>query len=162
MRRKLVTQLFLAASVAAFVPLGAAAAEPLQSAELAALVGNKGFEFRGRQVMWKFAPDGKVQSDDNNSRATQGGMGESWGIKNSGTWRLQGEKLCIQWQNSNSDQCFTVTKSANGMVVLAGPRTLEGKLEAADSTGYAGTPARPAAQAAVPPGYRYQRIPGAR
>jgi hypothetical protein len=56
MRRKTFTQLLLATSVAAFVPLGVAQAEPLQSAELTSVIGNKGFEFRGRYTMWKFGP----------------------------------------------------------------------------------------------------------
>jgi hypothetical protein len=165
MRRKSFMQLVLAASVAAFVPLGTAQAEPLQSAELAALVGNKGFDFRGRQTMWKFTPDGKVQADDNSSRATQGAMGESWGMKNSGTWRVQGDKLCIQWRDSQSDQCYTVSRSSTGrMVTLSGPRTIEGTLDARDDTGVAETPRRTAPELGEQPGlrYNYQRIPGAR
>lgn len=160
MRRNTVTKLFFAASVAAFVPLGAAQAEPLQSAELSALIGKSGFEFRGRQTMWKFAPDGKVTADDNNYRATQGGMGETWGMKNAGTWRVEGNQLCIKWQNAQSDQCYTVTRGQGRMVTLAGARTLEGAIDARDDTGFAETPQAPAP--AVPPGYRYQRIPGAR
>ena len=157
MRRNSVMQLLLAASVAASVPLGAAQAAPLQSAELSALIGKSGFEFRGLQTMWKFSPDGKVHADDNVYRGTQGAMGETWGMKSSGTWRVEGNQICIQWQGAQSAQCYTVTKTAGRMVVLAGPRTLEGTLDARDDTGFAETPA-PAAT----PGYRYQRIPGAR
>ena len=160
MRRNSVTKLLLAASVAATVPLGAAQAEPLQSAELTALVGKSGFEFRGHQTMCKFAPDGKVTADDNVYRGTQGAMGETWGMKSTGTWRVEGNQLCIQWQGAGSAQCYTVTKTAGRMVVLSGPRTLEGTLDARDDTGYAETPQAPAPVAT--PGYRYQRIPGAR
>jgi len=161
MRRNSVTQLLLGASVAVFVPLaGAGAAEPLQSAEVQALIGKTGFEFRGHQTMWKFAPDGKVTADDNQYRAGQGAMGETWGMKNTGTWRLEGQKLCIKWQNAANDQCYTVTRTTGRMVVLAGPRTLHGTIDANEQPGYAETPAQ--AAPAVPPGYRYQRIPGAR
>ena len=171
MRRDTVTKLLLAASVAAFVPLGTAQAQPLQSAEVSALIGTNGFEFRGHQTMWKFSPDGKVTADDNNYRATQGGMGETWGMKNSGTWRVEGNQLCIKWQNAQSDQCYTVTRGQGRMVTLAGPRTLAGTIDARDDTGVAETPERrnspaigeqPGYQYQYQPGYRYQRIPGAR
>jgi len=160
MRRKTVTNLILAASLAALAPFGAAQAQTLQSAELSALIGKSGFEFRGRQTMWKFAPDGKVTADDNNYRATQGGMGETWGMKNSGTWRVEGNQLCIKWQNAQSDQCYTVTRGQGRMVTLAGARTLEGTLDARDDTGLAETPRAPAP--VQQPGYRFQRVPGAR
>lgn len=157
MRRRTVTRFLLAAGIAGLAPFGVAHAQQLQSAELAQLVGKSGFDFRGRQTMWKFAPDGKVTADDNNYRATQGGMGESWGMKNTGTWRLEDNQLCIQWQNAQSAQCYTVTRGQGRMVTLAsGARTLEGTLDARDDTGLA-----------EKPGYQYnyrreQRIPGAR
>jgi hypothetical protein len=160
MSRKIVTRWLLAASVAAFVPVGVAEAQTLQSAELTALIGSKGFDFRGRQTMWKFAPDGKVTADDNNYRATQGGMGESWGMKNTGTWRVQGNQLCIKWENAASDACYTVTRGQGRMVTLAGSRSLEGTLDARDDTGFAETPQQ--REPATPPGYRYQRVPGGR
>ena len=160
MRRKSVTRLLFAASIAALVPLGAVHAEPLQSAEVAALIGKQGFEFRGRNTMWKFSPDGKVAADDSVYRATQGGMGESWGMKNTGTWRLAGQQLCILWRNAAGEQCYTITRSSGRMVVLAGPRTIEGTIDAREDTGFAETP--PATPAATPPGYRYQRVPGGR
>jgi hypothetical protein len=165
MRRKYVMQLVLAASVAALVPLGAAqAAEPLQSAEVQALIGKNGFEFRGHQTMWKFAPDGKVTADDNQYRAGQGAMGETWGMKSAGTWRVDGQKLCIKWQGQANDHCYTVTRGTGRMVVLSGPRTIQGTIDANEQPGYAETPGAPAP--AVPQGYhynyRYQRVPGAR
>ncbi len=161
MHRKFFTQLFLAASVAAILPLGAAQAEPLQSAELSTLIGKKGFEFRGRYQMWKFAPDGRVTADDSRIPAlVLGGSSEQFGIKNSGTWRLAGNQLCIQWQDAQSPQCYTVTKTTGRMVTLSGPRTIEGTIDASDETGLAETPTPRAP--ATPPGYRYQRIPGAR
>jgi hypothetical protein len=160
MRRDTVTKLVLAAAIAALVPLGAAQAQTLQSAELNALIGKNGFEFRGRQTMWKFAPDGKVTADDNNYRATQGGMGETWGMKNSGTWRVEGNQLCIKWADAQRDACYTVTRGQGRMVTLAGARTLEGTIDSRDDAGFAETPRAPAS--AVPPGFRYQRVPGAR
>ena len=165
MRRKTFTQLLLATSVAAFVPLGPAQAEPLQSAELTSVIGNKGFEFRGRYTMWKFGPDGRVTADDSRIPAlTLGGSSEQFGMKNSGTWRVEGNQLCIKWQNADGDQCFTVNRGRGRMVTLAGPRTIEGTIDARDDTGFAETP-RPAAPGlSEQPGlqYHYQRIPGAR
>jgi len=158
MRRTFVTSLLIAAGIAAS-PLGAAQSAPLQSAELAALVGKNGFEFRGHQTMWKFSPDGKVTADDNVYRGTQGAMGETWGLKNAGTWRLDGQTLCIRWQNAAGDHCYTVTRTTGRMVRLSGPRTIEGTLDARDDTGYAESlPPAPT----TPPGYRYQRVPGPR
>ncbi len=157
MRRAFVPSLLLAA----VLPLGAAQAEPLQSAELSALLGSKGFEFRGHHQMWKFGPDGRVTADDSRiPPLVLGGSSEQFGMKNSGTWRLAGNQLCIQWQDAREPQCYTVTKTTGRMVMLSGPRTIEGTIDAREDTGYAETPAAPAP--ATPPGYRYQRIPGPR
>ena len=161
MRRKSVMQLLLAASVAAFAPLAAVSAEPLQSAALAERLGSTGFEFRSRHNMWTFSADGRVTADDSRiPPLVQGGSSEQFGLKNTGRWRRDGDQLCIAWQDSPSEQCFTVSRGSGRMVVLAGPRIIEGTLEARDDTGYAETPPRPAP--ALPPGVRYQRIPGAR
>ena len=160
MRGKTMRQLLLAASIAALAAAVPAQAEPLQSAEVAALVGNKGFEFRGRHNMWKFSADGRVTADDSKILPLAlGGSGEQFGIKNTGTWRLDGNTLDIAWQDGRSER-FTVNRGTGKMVVLAGPRLIEGTLEAADATGYAETPSRPAP--ALPPGVRHQRIPGPR
>lgn len=146
MRRNSVTTFILAASVAvasvaAFVPLGAVHAEPLQSAEVAALIGKQGFEFRGRYTMWKFGPDGRVTADDSRIPALAlGGSSEQFGLKNTGTWRVQGQQLCIKWNDAQSDQCYTVSRGTGRMVVLNGPRQLEGTIDAREETGFAETP----------------------
>ncbi len=160
MRRKTFTHLLVAASVAAFIPLTATAAEPMQTSELAARLGSSKFEFRGRYNVWRFTPDGRVNSDYNTTRGCWGAMCEQWGLKETGTWRREGNKLCIKWERA--DECYTIAPGQGRMVTLMGPRTIEGTLEADGDTGYAETPAPAAPAQPLPPGYRYQRIPGPR
>src|SRR5262245_29283624 len=123
MRGKTIRQLLLAATIAASAPVAAAYAEPLQSAEVAALVGSQGFEFRGRYTFWKFSADGRVTADDSRILPlTLGGSGEQFGMRKTGKWRRDGNVLYITWQGEQSEQRYVVNRGSGRMVVLSGPR----------------------------------------
>ncbi len=160
---KTVRQLLLAASIAAFAPAIAAQAEPLQSAEVAALVGKQGFEFRSRYTVWKFSADGRVTADDSRvQRLVWGGAGEEFGIKKTGTWRLEGNVLYITWQDVPGEQRYVVNHGTGRLVLLAGPQQIEGTLEASGQPSYAEAPVQKPVPATNEPRGRYQRIPGPR
>src|SRR5262249_51141948 len=150
MRRQTVLQWLLAASVAASVPVASAQAEPPQSAEVAALIGNGSFEFRGRYTMWKFTADGRVTADDSQiNRLAQGGSGEQFGMKSTGTWRRAGERLYITWEGK-AETSYTITPGQGRMVKLVGDKTIEGTLEASGpAPSFAESPAK------VAPGVTY-------
>lgn len=164
MRLNGLAMLLLAASAAAIVPIAAANAQPLQSSELKARTGDGRFEFRGRTLVWSFTPDGKVTSDYTTSRMELGGIGETFGLKDSGTWRRDGDRLCITWQSSQgSENCYTVAQGQGRMVTLMGPQMIEGTLESSAGTGHSDTPAGPSNPVArEQPKVRVPRIPGAR
>lgn len=160
--RKRLALFLMAASAAVLMSQPAAAMEPLQSAELTARIGDGRFEFRSRMLMWRFTPDGKVQSTYNTSRAGQGALGESWGNTDAGTWRRDGDRLCITWQSKRSEDCYSVVRSEGSMVKLLGPQAIEGTLESSSGApSYATTPSAPKSFYQQY-NYRYQRIPGGR
>ena len=98
------------AAAAALALAPAFAADRMLGPELATRIGAGGFEFRGfgrttsgfENMIWRFSPDGKVTGEAAMSgRLISGGMAETFGMKNAGTWRRQGESLCIQWDAGN-------------------------------------------------------------
>ena len=159
--RKGLALFLVAAGTAVTMSLPAAALEPMQSSELTARIGDGTFEFRGRQMFWRFSPDGKVQSTYNTSRAGQGALGETWGHTDTGTWRRDGDSLCIKWVSKQSEDCYSVVHAQGSMVKLMGPQAIEGTLDSSSGSAYATTPGAPQS-AQQHYYYRYQRIPGAR
>lgn len=123
----------------------AAIAEPLPSPQVAARTANGQFEFRGRTHLWRFGPDGRVHADHTVSRISMGGLGEQFGMRASGTWRRDGDRICIEWQQGNPapSGCYAIQAGKGSMVFLAGPQTLEGTLEATQPPA-TGTAERPA------------------
>ena len=127
------------AAAAALALAPAFAADRMLAPELASRIGAGGFEFRGfgrttsgfENMIWRFSPDGKVTGEAAMSgRLVSGGMAETFGMKNAGTWRRQGESLCIQWDAGNRrfSGCYVVLSGAKGTVYLIGPQMLEGKI----------------------------------
>jgi len=142
-----------AASFAAAAILGSAftpalAGDQLSAAEVTELTGNGTFEFRSRTNLWRFTPNGRVAADYTASRITLGGMGEQFGLKASGTWRREGERLCIDWQQGAPapSGCYTVVTGRASMVHLSGPQSIEGTLEAVQPAPATGLAVRPAPQ----------------
>lgn len=136
-------------SLAAALVLAAApslAADRMLAPELASRIGTDRFEFRGygkttsgfENMIWRFTPDGKVTGEGSMSgRLISGGMVEIFGMKSAGTWRREGESLCLQWDAGNRrfDGCYVVLSGAKGTVYLTGPQMLEGKIYRANEPG---------------------------
>lgn len=153
-----INRFFGAAAVAAAALAGAAstaalAGEQLSSAQVAERTGTGPFEFRGRTQVWRFTPDGRVAADYTVSRISMGGMGEQFGLKASGTWRRDGGRLCVDWQQGTPARsgCYTVTTGRGSMVFLMGPQAIEGTLEATTATPATGLAERPAPRSAPRP-----------
>jgi hypothetical protein len=120
----------------AFASMGPAHAEPFSSAQLQAVA--PGGEFRGfitanrgfENHIWRFALNGTVTAIANLNRAT-GNLGPIQEIGDVGTWRIEGNRLCVEWQGLNRQYsgCYTVDGSAvSSQVRLTGPATWQGTL----------------------------------
>ncbi|MGH7003909.1 MAG: hypothetical protein ACREIP_08180 [Alphaproteobacteria bacterium] len=131
------------------------AAEPLPSAQIAERTAGNQFEFRGRTLVWRFTPDGRVQADYTVSRMTLGGMGEQFGMRTAGTWRRDGDRLCIDWRQGSpwASGCYAITAGRGTMVHLAGPQVIEGSLESVQSAPPAGIAEQPRPQKPQPRGF---------
>jgi hypothetical protein len=123
----------LAAVAAGFLFAGPAAAAPLAGSELQARVA--GAEFRGsarttrgnEDAIWRFSPDGTVTAIGGYSRSNFGG-GVRTETRDAGRWRIDANRLCIDWQASGN-VCYTVDAGAGSWVVLrGGPALYEGSL----------------------------------
>jgi hypothetical protein len=135
-----------------FAAAAPAAAEPMPSAQVAALTAGGEFEFRGfaqtragfENHVWRFSRDGRVRSESAMGRLALGGMGEQFGLRAAGTWRRQGDQLCLAWEPSarRFDGCYTVLAGRGRMVNLVGPQVFEGTLEPSAPFGEAGTAER--------------------
>jgi hypothetical protein len=127
------------AGMLAFAGAPGFAADRMLAPELASRIGADRFEFRGfgktasgfENMIWRFAADGRLSGEAAMSgRLTRGGMGETFGMKNAGTWRREGESLCLAWDAGNRrfNGCYVVLSGAGGTVYLIGPQILEGKI----------------------------------
>ena len=129
----------IAIALAVLAAAAPAAAEPMPSAQIAALTAGDEFEFRGfakteagfENHIWQFSRDGWVRSESAMSRLAVGAMGEQFGLRAAGTWRRQGDQLCLAWERSarRFDGCYTLLKGLGRMVHLTGPQFFEGTLE---------------------------------
>ncbi len=144
MSRAFLAALAAAATALAFAP--ALAADRMLAPELATRIGADHFEFRGfsktmsgfENMIWRFGADGRLTGEAAMSgRLTSGGMGETFGMKNAGTWRREGESLCLQWDAGNRrfSGCYVVLSGAKGTVYLIGPQLLEGKIYRGNEAG---------------------------
>lgn len=128
---------------AAVVTSAARASERVGSEALASRIETGGFEFRGsgrtasgfENVIWRFQPDGRVVSEGAISRLFYlGGMGEQFGLKGSGNWRREGDKVCVTWDayNRRFDGCYGMLLLHGSVVHLTGPQFMAGGLERAE------------------------------
>src|SRR5690349_20281515 len=112
--------------------LSAADFAQAQKTDLASIASSGNFEFRDQHHVWKFSSDGRVTADDSQEgRLFWGGIGEIYGIKNTGIWRRSGDQLCITWSQpaGSAEQCYTLAPGRGSLVKLVGRTSLEGKLE---------------------------------
>jgi len=126
-----------AAALFASLPFADAMAAPLGGAEIRAR--STGGEFRGygstnrsrlEDMIWKLRPDGSVSGI---SQIRRGGRDSGQFIEYSdiGAWRVEGNRLCVQFGSVNNhlNGCYTVDSAGGGdHVRLVGPVALEGTL----------------------------------
>jgi hypothetical protein len=125
-----------AAALLAALPLASAAAAPMGGAEIQAR--SAGGEFRGfgstrrstlEDMIWRLRPDGSVRSD---SLVRKGGRdtGQFIEYRDAGTWRVEGNRLCVQFDGTHADLsgCYGVDGTGGDHVRLSGPVNLQGTL----------------------------------
>lgn len=112
-----------------------ARAEPLSPAQLQAVA--PGGEFRGaitanrgfENHIWRFAPGGRLTAVGSINRST-GNLGAIYEFTDAGSWRIEGNRLCVEWQGLNRQYsgCYTVDAAGGSQVRLLGPATWQGTL----------------------------------
>ena len=125
-----------AAALIAALPLVPAAAAPMGGDEIRAR--SAGGEFRGfgstrrrtlEDIIWRLRPDGSVTSV---SLIRRGGRdsGEFIEYRDAGTWRVEGNRLCVQFGSVHGDLsgCYSVDGTGGDHVRLVGPVNFEGTL----------------------------------
>ena len=128
--------LIAAAALLAALPLAPVAAAPMGGPEIQAR--STGGEFRGfgatrrrnlEDMIWRLRPDGTVSSI---SLVRRGGRdsGEFTEYRDAGTWRVEGNRLCVQFGGVHADLsgCYGVDGTGGDHVRLSGPVNLEGTL----------------------------------
>ncbi len=126
--------LLIAAALLAALPFAPAAAVPMGGEEIRAR--SAGGEFRGygnirrlEDFIWRLRPDGTVRSI---SLLRTGGRdtGQFIEYSDAGTWRVEGNRLCVQFANVHGflSGCYAVDGIGGDHVRLVGPAVLEGTL----------------------------------
>lgn len=126
------------AVVASCIAAAPASAERMASTQIASLTLDDRFEFRGftrtlvgfEDHIWQFSPDGRVRSESAMHRGNASGMGVQFGIRYAGTWRRQGDAICVEWEASarRFDGCYGLLAGKARMVHFVGPQFIEGTL----------------------------------
>lgn len=127
-------RLLVMALCAAAVP-AAAGAEPLSGAEIAARAG----EFRGDTLsfrgfeshIWRLLPGGEARAVVSLKRGYSAFTAQSVEFGDSGSWRIEGNALCVQWGGPNArfSGCYAVDAQQGNHVRLVGPARWEGTLD---------------------------------
>ena len=127
-------QLLVAALIAAAVPAGAGA-EPLSGHGIAARAG----EFRGDTLsfrgfeshIWRLLPGGEARAVVSLKRGYSALNAVNVEFGDSGTWRIEGDTLCVQWAGPNArfSGCYAVEARQGNHVRLVGPARWEGTLD---------------------------------
>jgi hypothetical protein len=123
-----------AAALAAALPLAPVSAAPMGGEEIRAR--SSGGEFRGfgnvrrfEDFIWRLRPDGTVTSI---SLIRRGGRdsGEFIEYHDTGSWRVEGNRLCVQFASVHGflSGCYSVDGTGGDHVRLVGPANLEGTL----------------------------------
>ncbi len=127
-------RLLVVALIAAAVP-AAAGAEPLSGGEIAARAG----EFRGDTLsfrgfeshIWRLLPGGEARAVVSLKRGYSAFTAVSVEFGDSGSWRIEGNTLCVQWGGPNArfSGCYAVDARQGNHVRLVGPARWEGTLD---------------------------------
>ena len=128
--------LLTAAALAAFAMAAAVRAEPLSGSQIQARAA--GGEFRGdtyslrgfESHIWRLARDGQARAVAIVRRAPGNFFHSHTEFSDAGTWRVQGNSLCVEWAGPNRQfsGCYTVDLRQGDHVRIVGPATWEGTL----------------------------------
>lgn len=123
------------AVVAAMATAVTANAQPLSGSILQGRTA--GAEFRGHvrtgrggeDHIWRFRPDGTAAGIATVRRSVGYGTYQ-YEIGDAGRWRIDGDRLCVDWPGLNRafSGCYAVTAQGGDHVRLAGPAPWEGTL----------------------------------
>ena len=123
-----------AALIAGAIP-AAAGAEPLSGAEIAARAG----EFRGDTLsfrgfeshIWRLLPGGEARAVVSLKRGYSALTAVTVEFGDSGSWRIEGNTLCVQWAGPNArfSGCYSADAQQGNHVRLVGPARWEGTLD---------------------------------
>jgi len=130
------TKTLEAAAFTALLPFAFGHAEPVRGGEIVART--PGGEFRGygsthraplEDVIWRFRPDGTVTSFSQ-LRRKYPSNGQFEEYSDAGTWRIEGDRLCVAFLSVHRDfsGCYAVDGRGGDHVRLGGPVQLEGTL----------------------------------
>lgn len=128
----------VAASALALAALGlasAAVAEPLAGAQILARAGEfRGDTHSGRGLeshIWRLAPNGQARAIVTLKRGLSALNGVTIETGDTGTWSVQGNTLCVEWQGDNRrfSGCYAVEARQGNHVRLVGPAQWEGTLD---------------------------------
>jgi len=113
----------------------AATAAPLSGPEIQARAG----EFRGdtqsfrgfESHIWRLGPGGEARAVVTLKRGLNAFNATTIEFGDSGTWRVQGNTLCVDWPGPNQrfSGCYAVEAQQGNHVRLVGPARWEGTLE---------------------------------
>jgi len=127
---RLLAPLLLSAAAA-----GPASAAMLSGAEIQARAG----EFRGdtRSVrgleshIWRLGPGGQIRAIATLKRGLSTLNSSMVEFDDVGSWRIEGNSLCVQWSGANArfSGCYAVEAQQGNHVRLIGPAQWEGTLE---------------------------------
>lgn len=125
----------VSATIGAMLTVVAADAQPLSGQGLQGRTA--GGEFRGfmrserggEDHIWRFRPDGTAVGVATIRRNVGYGTYQ-YEIGDTGRWRIEGNRLCVDWPglNRNFSGCYAVTAQGGDHVRLAGPVPWEGTL----------------------------------
>lgn len=125
----------VSAILTTLLPAAAADAQPLSGQALQGRAS--GSEFRGsaqtqrgaENHIWRFRPDGTATGVGIVQRSVGYGTYQ-YEIGDAGRWRIESDRLCVEWSGVNSilSGCYTFIAQAGNHVRLAGPIPWEGTL----------------------------------
>jgi len=126
----------IVAIVATLATTGVAGAEPLAGPQIQARAA--GGEFRGdtnslrgfESHIWRLAPDGRATAVAVAKRGASALNSQNIEFGDSGTWRVEGDRLCVSWAGPNSrfSGCYAIEAQQGDHVRMVGPSNWQGTL----------------------------------
>ena len=133
---KITHRSLIVAIVFTLATVGGAGAEPLAGPQIQSRAA--GGEFRGdthsqrgfESHIWRLAPDGQATAVAVAKRGASALNTQNIEFSDSGTWRVEGDRLCVSWAGLNSrfSGCYAIEAQQGDHVRMVGPSAWEGTL----------------------------------